>query len=125
VDAFHEVITQSIRVLVSALEARFEPGFRSMLAFPWATCEGVGEESQYVRVINDAIRAYIPAVRALLSSVYFRNFCDKLAQSMLPAYLNNIYRLKRINEMGTQQLLLDVYNVKTLMLQVRAGLPSH
>lgn len=28
-----------------------------------------------------------------------------------------LFRLKRINEMGTQQLLLDVYNLKTLLLQ--------
>lgn len=123
------------------------------------------------QTINDAVRAYVPSVRALLSQVYFRNFCDKFAQvifshikrlvwrgvvwcgvgiewatrgalvsqiladpllsiptqnatpntllqSFLPTYLHALLRLKRINEMGTQQLLLDVYNLKTLMLQV-------
>jgi hypothetical protein len=118
VDAFHEVITQAIKVLVGALEARFSEGFRSMQTFNWATCEGVGEESAYVRIINDAIKAYVPPLRSLLSAVYFRNFCDKFAQSFLPSYLQMIIRLKRINEMGTQQLLLDVYNLKTLMLNL-------
>lgn len=42
-------------------------------------------------------------------------------QSFLPTYLKALLRLKRINEMGTQQLLLDVYSLKTLMLQVRTG----
>ena len=115
VDDFHEVIAQAVRVLILALECRFEPGFKSMTNFNWATCEGVGEESTYVRVINDAIRAYVPTLRSLLSPVYFRNFSDKFVQSFLPAYLSMIYRLKRINEMGTQQLLLDVYNLKTLV----------
>lgn len=117
-DLFHETITAAVKSLVGALEAKFEPALRSMGSFNWATCEEVGEESGYVRVINDAIRAYVPPVRALLSNVYFRNFCDKFAQSFLPAYLSAIVRLKRINEMGTQQLLLDVYNLKTLMLQL-------
>lgn len=115
IDFFHEVIAQAVRVLTSALESRFESGFKSMLAFNWATCEGVGEESTYVRVINDAIRSYVPTLRSLLSPVYFRNFCDKFVQAFLPGYLAMLYRLKRINEMGTQQLLLDVYNIKTLV----------
>ncbi|CAM9504315.1 unnamed protein product, partial [Phaeothamnion confervicola] len=78
----------------------------------------VGEESDYVRLINDAIQPFVPAVRAPLSTMYFRNFCDKFATSFLPSYLNLILRQRRINEMGTQQLLLDVYNIKTLMLKM-------
>ena len=144
-----------------------------------------------LQAINDAVRAYVPSVRTLLSPIYFRNFCDKFAQvpilppthpptqptqptqpqtysssfepphsplpscpihpsnppyhikriahppthpptyppthspkqSFLPAYLTTLFRLKKINEMGTQQLLLDVYNLKTLLLQVRP--PTH
>lgn len=124
-DLFQEAIAAAVRALVGALEAKFEPALRSMSSFNWANCEEVGEESAYVRVINDAIRAYVPSVRALLSNIYFRNFCDKFVQSFLPAYLNSIVRLKRINEMGTQQLLLDVYNLKTLMLQLPViGVPQ-
>lgn len=48
----------------------------------------------------------------------FRNFCDKMVTSFLPSFLSLILRQRRVNEMGTQQLLLDVYNLKTLMLKV-------
>lgn len=47
-----------------------------------------------------------------------RNFCDKMVTSFLPSFLGLILRQRRVNEMGTQQLLLDVYNLKTLMLKV-------
>lgn len=47
-----------------------------------------------------------------------RNFCDKMVTSFLPSFLSLILRQRRVNEMGTQQLLLDVYNLKTLMLKV-------
>ncbi|TFJ84963.1 hypothetical protein NSK_003991 [Nannochloropsis salina CCMP1776] len=125
VDAFHDTITLAIRVLISGLEGKYESAVKAMLTLNWAACEGVGEESAYVRAINDAVRAYVPSVRDLLSQIYFRNFCDKFAQSFLPNYMDVLFRLKRINEMGTQQLLLDVYNLKTLLLQLPIiGLPS-
>lgn len=134
---FDEAITTTTtqkKVLVAGLEGRFEGGWKQLAAVNWGACEGVGEESPYVRVrnvmvdvlcygfelgrlqrakrpllslpipprrkrgrdpydhlndphhttpqqtINDAVRAYVPSVRALLSQVYFRNFCDKFAQ---------------------------------------------
>lgn len=61
------------------------------------------------RVCNDY---YALSVDAL------RNFCDKMVTSFLPSFLGLILRQRRVNEMGTQQLLLDVYNLKTLMLKV-------
>lgn len=56
--------------------------------------------------------------RCLSRFVPFRNFCDKMVTSFLPSFLSLILRQRRVNEMGTQQLLLDVYNLKTLMLKV-------
>jgi hypothetical protein len=41
----------------------------------------------------------------LLSTLYFRTFCDKFAGSFLPAYLALLLRQRRINEMGTQQVI--------------------
>ncbi|CAM9703482.1 unnamed protein product [Laminaria digitata] len=117
-EPYYNVITQSIRVLVSGLETRVEPAFRAMSATNWGSCEMVGEESHYVRSIHDAFQSFVPNIRSLLSTVYFRNFCDKMVTSFLPSFLGLILRQRRVNEMGTQQLLLDVYNLKTLMLKV-------
>ncbi|CAM9566172.1 unnamed protein product [Discosporangium mesarthrocarpum] len=121
-ELYYDVIAQAIRVLVAGVDARVEPAFRAMSTINWGNCEMVGEESHYVRKINDAFQQYIPVVRGLLSTLYFRqvttNFCDKMVMSFLPSFLSLILRQRRVNEMGTQQLLLDVYNLKTLMLKV-------
>ncbi|CAM9146270.1 unnamed protein product [Choristocarpus tenellus] len=117
-ELYYDIIAQAIKVLVSGLETRVEPAFRAMSAINWGSCEMVGEESHYVRSINDAFQEFVPVVRNLLSTLYFRNFCDKMATSFLPSFLSLILRQRRVNEMGTQQLLLDVYNLKTLMLKV-------
>ncbi len=39
-----------IQVLVGGLEAKFEGGWRQVASYNWGACEGVGEESPYVRV---------------------------------------------------------------------------
>ncbi|CAM9907786.1 unnamed protein product [Scytosiphon promiscuus] len=117
-EPYYNVITQAVRVLVSGLESRVEPAFRAMSAINWGSCEMVGEESLYVRSIHDAFQSFVPNIRSLLSTLYFRNFCDKMVTSFLPSFLSLILRQRRVNEMGTQQLLLDVYNLKTLMLKV-------
>ncbi|CAM9322492.1 unnamed protein product [Hapterophycus canaliculatus] len=117
-EPYYNVITQAVRVLVSGLETRVEPAFRAMSAINWGSCEMVGEESHYVRSIHDAFQSFVPNIRSLLSTLYFRNFCDKMVTSFLPSFLSLILRQRRVNEMGTQQLLLDVYNLKTLMLKV-------
>lgn len=71
-EPYYNVITQAIRVLVSGLESGVEPAFRAMSAINWGSCEMVGEESHYVRSIHDAFQNFIPAIRSLLSTVYFR-----------------------------------------------------
>lgn len=71
-EPFYNVITQAIRVLVGGLEARLEPAFRAMSAINWGSCEMVGEESHYVRSIHDAFQSFVPDVRNLLSTLYFR-----------------------------------------------------
>merc|ERR1712157_98824 len=80
--------------------------------------EIVGEESSYVRSLHSIIQPFVETVQSLLPSSYFKNFCDKFASSFITIYYATIIRLKRISDLGTQQLLLDVYNVKTLLLKI-------
>lgn len=71
-EPYYNVITQAIRVLVSGLETRVEPAFRAMSSINWGSCEMVGEESHYVRSIHDAFQNFVPGIRSLLSTLYFR-----------------------------------------------------
>lgn len=117
-EAFHDVIAKSIRVLVSGLENRLEGAMRAMSALNWSIVDVVDEESSYVRSIHEEIEPFATTARGLLPSSYFRSFCDKFALTFTNMYYQAIIRLKRISEPGTQQLLLDVYNIKTLLLKL-------
>ena len=52
----------------------------------------------------------------MLSPLYFRNFCDKFASAFFAKYYDLIRTQKRINEMGTHQLLLDLHSLKPALL---------
>jgi hypothetical protein len=64
-------------------------------------------------------RAFVTSVRKLLPTSYLQ-LCDKFAIDFTAAYYDNLIRLKQISDPGTQQLLLDVSNLKTLFLKLRS-----
>lgn len=117
-DSFHEITAQSIRVLVSGLINRIDPAFKDLSSIHWANCSSVGEESDYVRKIHEQVEPFIRAIRSKIPTSYFRSFCDKFAAAFTATYYDTTIRLKRISGPGTQQLLLDVYNLKTLFLKL-------
>ena len=84
----------------------------------WGSLAQVGEESPYVYKWQAVLQEMIPKIKEILTEIYFKNFCTKLATDILLRYLDVIMKQRKINEMGTQQLLLDTYNVKTLLLQL-------
>ena len=89
---------------------------------------------------NAVLMETIPKIRNSLSSSYFSNLCTKLATEVLQrydqscrpcvfvalnsnlalmnSYLDVIWKQKRVTDESTQQLLLDTYNIKALMLQL-------
>jgi hypothetical protein len=117
-EAFHDITAKAIRVLVSGLENRLEEPLKLMASMNWAMFDEVGEESDYVRYMHKEIQPYVTTARGLIPTSYFRSVCDKFALAFTNAYWNALIRLKRISEPGTQQLLLDVYNLKTLFLKL-------
>lgn len=118
-DAFFDLVAFSLKVLVSGLMDRLDPAFRTMAGINWGATASVGEESSYLHVLNAVLLDAIPRIRESLSTSYFNNYCTKLATEILGRFLDAILRQKRISDMATQQLLLDTYNVKTLLLQLQ------
>ena len=117
-EAFQDVTAKGIRVLVSGLIHRTEPAFKSLSGINWSSIDVVGEESKYVRSMHSAIQPFVVSVKGLLPNSYFRSFCDQFATTFTNSFYAAITKCKRISESGTQQLLLDVYNLKTLLLRI-------
>lgn len=116
--AFQDVTAKSLRVLVSGLEQRLDVTMKDISRTNWSTFDMVGEESGYVRATHLTVQPFVVKVRELIPSSYFRSFCDKFALAFASTYFRTLVGLKRISEAGTQQLLLDVYSIKTLLLKL-------
>lgn len=67
-DEFSGVITKALSTLVLGLETRLEMELANMARLPWATLEGVGDQSEY---------ASLPRVFFLITEIvlFLRNEC--------------------------------------------------
>ena len=117
-ELFHEITVNSVYILVSGLENRLEPCFKKMRSVNWAKFEVVTSESGYVLDMYNEIPPYLAVTRQLLPTSYFRSVCDKFAMAFTDTYYNTLVAIKHVSEAGIQQLLLDVYNLKTLFLKL-------
>ena len=117
-EVFHDVTAKAIRVLVLGLGNRVGNAWKMMASTNWGVFDMVGEESSYVRAMHEQISPFVISCRTQLPTPHFRSFCDKFATAFTKTYYNAIVQLKKINEQATQQLLLDVYSLKTLFLKL-------
>lgn len=81
VDAFHDLVAHAIKTLVSGMEGNLEPAIKVMQSINWGGLTMVGEESSYVHQCHDILRSTIPTIREILSSMYFKSFCDKVQKA--------------------------------------------
>lgn len=72
----------------------------------------------YVSTISTILCSEYPNIRNLLSRVYYRNFCDRMAMQFLPRFMDCVARCRHVNEMSAQQMLLDLHSLKTLFLKL-------
>lgn len=124
-DTFMDLGAHALKVLVSGILERLRPGFSAMASTNWTNnIDEVVLENQYVNTVQAVFMKDIPTIRNGLSDNYFRTFCTKLASDALDTFLDIIFRQKRISEMGAQQMLLDMYNIKTQLLNLHSFGPE-
>merc|ERR1711981_1367409 len=81
--------------------------------------EEVGEDaSGYMAELTTCVREIMPMLGEALHPLYVRFFCDKFVASFVPRLIGNIYRCRRIGEVGAQQMQLDVGTLKQTLLDL-------
>ncbi|RMX67122.1 hypothetical protein DD238_004879 [Peronospora effusa] len=118
IDTFHDVGAAAMKCIVTGLETSLDDELTTLYKANWQAWETVGDESLYVTQLGEKLRAFVPVLRQMLSGLYFTNFCDKFAASFVPKILQAVMKCRKVNQVATQQLLLDVYALKTLFLQL-------
>jgi hypothetical protein len=119
-DLFLDLVAHALKILVAGVLDRLEASFRAMAGSNWAGSNMVGEESPYVAQFSAVLVDAMTRIREALSSSYLTNFCSRLASEVLQRFLDVVMRQKRISESGSQQLLLDAYTLKALLLQLHS-----
>ena len=119
-DLFMDLVALALKVLVSGVMLRINDSFRSMAAISWGKLVSVSEESPYVHTLSRVLYEVVPIVRTCLGEGYFNTFCTKLASSILDTFLDVIVKQKRIAEAASQQLLLDIYSLKTVLTKLHS-----
>jgi hypothetical protein len=83
-DAFMDVLAYALSALQAGAMHRLEPGFRGMQGVHWGSSSlEVGEESPHVHTWHAILHTLLTNIRDSLTDTYFRNFCTKLAASIL------------------------------------------
>ena len=85
-----DVLAHAMSVLHSGAMGRLENAFKAMQNVNWASNNMVGEESPYVHQWHSTLQTLMSNVRDSLTDTYFRNFCTKLAASILERFLESI-----------------------------------
>ena len=118
-DAFNGVVDSGMKVLVAALEARVGPHVKAMVGIKWDAMEEIGDDtSQYMQDIVTQTRQMMPQLGEHLSGKYVTFFCTKFVSNFVPRLIGNIYRCKRIGEVGAQQMQVDVGTLKQTLLDL-------
>ncbi|KAF9437399.1 Vacuolar protein sorting-associated protein 53 [Entomortierella beljakovae] len=117
--AFLFIISACTKALVKAIENHYEPALQAMSKLPWATIENVGDQSEYVSMIQMTLKTCVGAIQELITNKrYFRTFCDKLIETFVSRFAINMTRCKPICDIGAEQMLLDTQAVKSLLMEV-------
>jgi len=117
-EEFGEVSSIGLRILISGLENRLEVGFKEFSRTDWSAFDDVGEESPYVQTMSSCITQFFGLCQASLPILYYRNLCDNFSALFLKNYNSALMKVKRYSDISTQQILLDVYSLKSLMLKL-------
>nr|CCA24290.1 vacuolar protein sortingassociated protein 53 putat [Albugo laibachii Nc14] len=118
IDIFHDVAAASMKCVVAGVERLLDDSLQAIPKLNWQSWETVGDENSYVVQIGQQVRLLVPIIRQMLAQVYFVNFYDKFTASFIPKILQAIMKCRKVNQVATQQLLLDVCALKSLFLQL-------
>jgi hypothetical protein len=118
-ELFEDVISYGIDLLVSSLLGKVDDAAMVHMANTnWAKFTIVGDVSPYVFFLSRALSELIPRLRKVLPEDYFDTLCMRFASDFLDHFLALLLGLKTLGVAGAQQLLLDVNELKPILLSL-------
>ncbi|KAH8119366.1 Vps53-like protein, partial [Phellopilus nigrolimitatus] len=124
-DLFISVVSSAILVQLRELETAIGPSLDMMSKTSWASIDNVSGPSQYVADLTKAIGQVVDTINPLVEQKkYLRNFYDKAAALVLARFTNALVRNRPLREIGAEQLLLDLQEIRTCLLKLPGESPT-
>ena len=118
-DNFLAVVSKVISALVRRIEIALEPAWREMRNGNWARMESVGDQSGYVGVLLEKLKASSKEVLDVIGKdAWRRSFCDRVVEAVVAGFLTSIVACKPISSVGAEQMLLDMYVIKKALEEI-------
>ncbi|KAG5651871.1 hypothetical protein H0H81_007118 [Sphagnurus paluster] len=112
-DMFVSVISAAIVIQLRELENACDAAFATMARTMWAASSQVSGQSAYAGELVSAAEQVIEIVKPLVEQKkYLRNLFDKACSLILAKFTNAIVKSRPLKEIGAEQLLIDLQQVK-------------
>ncbi len=124
-DAFIDLINYCFNIIIMSTKEKLEEPLKEMRKTNWQNIDSVGDSSAYVKALLTKVGAIIPRMRTKIHIIYFQKFVTDLASMVLDAFLETLWRLKRVSKTGGAQLLMDLNGIDEYLMKLpNARLPK-
>lgn len=116
-DAFNNVITQSLSVMLLGVETQMDVTLATLMRKNWQAFDMTGDQSDFAQTACSVLRNLGPQIwPPRLSQLYFNFFCDKLIRSFAPRLFDAVFKCGPISQAGGQQLRLDLEALRSAFI---------
>jgi hypothetical protein len=120
-ELFEDVISYAIDILVSSLLGQIDDAALVHMANTnWSKFDIVGDVSPYVFFMSRALSELLPRLRMVLHEDYFDTLCTRFSSDFLDHFLALLMGLRALGVAGAQQMLLDVNEMKPILLSLHS-----
>lgn len=113
---YTQLIHKAVSSLVGGMFNKLNRVLNNMAKADWSNWSSVGDESHFAVDMTRIFKEELPSIARQLSPKFLPFFCNQIASTFIPRYVDTIYKCKRINDMGAQQMSLDASSIKQVLL---------
>ncbi|OWB73145.1 hypothetical protein B5S31_g2878 [[Candida] boidinii] len=118
-DSYLKITNNCINLLFYKVQKDLSYSWRELTNNNWKNLNEVIGESRYITTMKSTINESCQKIfNKFNRSIYIRNFIDRLTEYILNELINNINKLKPINELMSEQFLLDLQTLKDFLIEL-------
>lgn len=116
---FSTFINKAIDTMCHNLDQRLDANFSAISKVNYERISEATDMSDYVKETSKIVDSHIKTIKPLLSEVYFTFYLNRYLVPMIQTkFLNSVYKIKRLPEIGIQVLQLDLYGLKFMLKNI-------